>query len=485
MNKTAKIAALEQALENAKRVNSELSAMLLKKDEVIVTKNSELAKKDEKISSLEALLAASEITKGVSKTSKNSHLPPSVDLSRKNQSLREKSGKPVGGQIGHKGCTLRLSETPDVIQELVPEYCNDCGSSLLGKPKVLINRRQVIDIPPIVPITTEYQNYSIVCNCGHHQCSHFPEGVTNHVQYGPNIQSLVVYQSVYQYLPFKRLQGFFKEVMSVCLSKGTIENILRRNATKAEKTYETLRKVVELSLFVGSDETGAKCKKAKLWFWVWQNAIVTFIVAACSRSKQVIIDTFPNGLPNSIVCSDRLAAQLSTISKGSQLCLAHLLRDLNYLIETEKTPWATQFKSLLKDAIALKKIQTPTDRQTDKVNAIELRANQLLEKSFEQLGWTLENQHKTITFLAAMTKLRQALFPFLYHHEVPPDNNSSERAIRLIKVKTKISGQFKSLHQQFAILRSVIDTAIKNGSPVYAAVAAIVNIPFPFKKSAG
>jgi transposase len=485
MNKTSKIIALEQALENAKRVNAELCAVVLEKDEIIARKNTELEKKDEKISSLEALLAASEITKGVSKTSKNSHIPPSVDLKRKNQSLREKSGKPVGGQVGHKGSTLRLSETPDVIQALIPEYCNDCGSCLIGKPKVLINRRQVIDIPPIVPITTEYQNYSIVCDCGHHQCSHFPQGVTNHVQYGPNIQSLVVYQSVYQYLPFQRLQGFFKEVMSVSLSKGTIENILRRNATKAEKTYKTLRKVVELSLFVGSDETGAKCNKAKLWFWVWQNAIVTFIVAACSRSKQVIIDTFPNGLPNSIVCSDRLAAQLSTISKGSQLCLAHLLRDLNYLIETEKMPWATQFKALLKEAIALKKIQTTTERHSDKVAAIESKANELLAKSAEDLGWTIENQHKTITFLAAMVKLRPALFPFLYHHEVPPDNNSSERAIRLIKVKTKISGQFKSLHQQFAILRSVIDTAIKNGSNVYDAVQAIVNIPFHSKKTAG
>jgi hypothetical protein len=247
------------------------------------------------------------------------------------------------------------------------------------------------------------------------------------------------------------LQGFFKEVMSVSISKGTIENMLRRSATKAETTYETLRKVVEVSFFVGSDETGSKCNKSKLWFWVWQNALVTFIVAACSRSKQVIIDTFPAGLPDSIVCTDRLAAQLSTISKGSQICLAHLLRDLNYLIDTEKTTWATQFKTLLQDAIQLKKIQTPTDKQEEQVARIEQRATELLEKSAESLGWTIENQHKTITFLAAMVKLRTALFPFLYHLEVPPDNNASQRAIRLIKVKTKISGQFKSLHKQFAI----------------------------------
>jgi transposase len=341
----------------------------------------------------------------------------------------------------------------------------------------------VIDIPPIVPITTEYRSFSVTCSCGHHQKGDFPDDVTNHIQYGENIQTLVVYNSVYQYLPFYRLQSFLAQVTSVHLSKGTIENILRRTANKSKSTYETLRKVVEVSFYVGSDETGAKLNKSKLWFWVWQNAIVTFIVAACSRSKQVIEDTFPNGLPNAILCSDRLAAQLSTWTKGTQICLAHLLRDLNFLIETEKTQWAIDFKALLKDAMMLKKVQTHYQKNDPKVIDIEQRADKLLKQSFEELGWTIENQHKTITFFNGMNKLREALFPFLYHKDVPPDNNSSERAIRIIKVKTKISGQFKSLHQEFAILRSVIDTAVKNGQPVYEAVKAIVKMPNP--KTAG
>ena len=81
------------------------------------------------------------------------------------------------------------------------------------------------------------------------------------------------------------------------------------------------------------------------------------MLAAFSRSKKVIEDTFRNGLPNVIVCLDRLAAQLSTVSKGSQICLVHLLRDLNFLIEKEKTPWPKDFKQLLKDGILLKQEQ--------------------------------------------------------------------------------------------------------------------------------
>lgn len=468
----AKIEELSKKLEEALEVISNQAVII---DSLTGTVESQALK----IQSLETALGL----KNVVKTSKNSHISPSHDLSRKNQSLREKSDKPVGGQLGHKGHTLEMSTSPDQTKELRPDFCNNCGASLLGQPSQLISRRQVIDIPPIVPITTEYQNFEVTCSCGHHQKGDYPEGVTNHIQYGENIQSLVVYHSIYQYLPFYRLQSFFKQVTSVNLSKGTIENILRRTASKAQNTYETLRKVVEVSFYVGSDETGGKLNGSKLWFWVWQNALVTFIVAACSRSKQVIEDTFPQGLPNAILCSDRLAAQLSTCTKGTQICLAHLLRDLNYIIELEKTQWAVDFKALLKEAMTLKKTKTDYDKEDELVKAIELKADKLLAQSFEELNWTIDNHHKTITFFNGMLKLRHALFPFLYHPDVPPDNNSSERAIRLIKVKTKISGQFKSLHKEFAVLRSVIDTAVKNGQPVYDAVKAIVNIPSP--KAAG
>jgi transposase len=435
-----------------------------------------------KIKELERLL----LEKTVRTTSKNSHLPPSKDLTRsakkeeesvkRNQSLRKKSDKPVGGQKGHEGHNLKMSETPEVVEDLIPNYCNTCGLSLEKEEAILVGRRQVIDIPPIVPITTEYRQYKKTCSCGQCQQADYPQEAQHPIQYGQNIQSYVVYQNIYQYVPFFRLQDFFKKVMNLTISKGTIENIIRRSAKKAIGTYEHLRQAIEISFFVGSDETGGKVNGKKNWFWVWQTAVITYILAACSRSKQVIETTFPDGLPNAIICSDRLAAQLSTVSKGSQICLVHLLRDLNYLIEKEKTQWAKDFKELLQDAIHLKQEKSQYETKDEKAKWIEQRADDLLKATFEELNWTKENQYKTMTFYKGMLKLRHALFPFLYHTQVPADNNSSERAIRPIKVKLKISGQFKSLQQEFAILRSVIDTAIKNGQPPFEAIKAIINL---------
>ncbi len=431
----------------------------------------EIATLQGRISSLEGLMSKVVTVK----TSSNSHQSPSTDLIRKNQSLREKSDKPVGGQTGHKGHTLKMSETPDKIEVLRSDFCSVCGSSLANKDFTLATRRQVKDIPPIIPIITEYQSMATLCHCGHCQVADFPRGVDNHIQYGPNIQSLAIYQSYYQFLPFNRLQDFFAKVCQVSLSKGTLENFIRRAAQKAEPVYEQLRQVISFSLFVGSDETGYKLKGKKGWFWVWQNALVTFIVASCSRAKKVIEDNFPEGLPNSILCTDRLAAQLSTISKGTQLCLAHLLRDLNYLIQSEKNEWATQFKLLLQEAIKLKQTNPQYNQNDAKTLEIEQKLQLLLsEEQLNKLLTDIEKYKQTITFFRAMSKLRHGLFTFLYHKEVPFDNNSSERAIRMIKVKTKISGQFKSLQQEFAILRSVIDTTIKNGNSVWDAIQAIV-----------
>lgn len=118
------------------------------------------------------------------------------------------------------------------------------------------------------------------------------------------------------------------------------------------------------------------------------------------------------------------------------------------------------------------------DKNDSRILQIEQIADKLLESSYLE-ALNLENQKykHTITIYNAMNKLRHVLFPFLYDPRIPFDNNSSERAIRNVKIKTKISGQFKSLHQDFAIMRSVIDTAIKNGKSVYHAINAMVNRP--------
>lgn len=402
------------------------------------------------------------------KNSRNSSIPPSQDENRprQTQSLRKKSDKKPGAQKGHKGSNLSMTDSPDEIVELVADYCNKCGEDLKQKEAIYRSKRQVIDIPPVSPVVTEYQCFEKVCSCGHHQQGTYPNHVTNHIQYGVRITALACYFSVYQYMPFKRMQLMFNQVFNLSLSQGTLVNMIEKTAHKALPLYEGIRSYVEQSDVVGADETGIKVNGDKFWGWIWQNINATFIAITANRGKQTIEKYFPNGFLNGIMISDRWRPQLDTTAKGHQLCIPHLLRNLTYLVELEKTQWAENIRKLFLKALDLKRNKIEYEKDDLEVIQLEKEMDKLLIEN-------LDESKKTNTFKNSMVKNRDAIFLFLYHSKVPPDNNASERGVRNFKVKLKISGQFKSGHQAYAVLRSVIDTSIKNSASVFENIILI------------
>ena len=247
-------------------------------------------------------------------------------------------------------------------------------------------------------------------------------------------------------------------------------------ADKARPIWDGLRKPLEQSKAVGGDETGAKVNGKKQWIWVWQSTLITFIAISASRGSVLIDALFPNGFPLATLSSDRWKAQIKTFAKNHQLCIAHLLRELLYLIQAEKTSWANEFKELLLKAIKLKQAQPSYDRGHPQTLETENQLDSLLAQIIPA-----QNAKKTISLQKSMTKYRQYIFPFLYDPLIPYDNNASERSIRNVKVKLKVSGQFKTGQEHYCILRSIIDTTIKNGQSVFGAIAAIAHMPTPPK----
>ena len=439
--------------------------------ETISNLQAENAFQSQKIKSLEEkveLLLDLLQKKVVKKDSHNSSLPPSSDLFTKNKSLRAISTRPNGGQVGHKGSTLKMSETPDNITELKSDFCSVCGQSLTSELFILKAKRQVIEIPPIIPIYEEYRQYVCQCpTCQHQQLADFPLGVNAPIQYGSSVETLVGYFSIYQYIPFKRLQSLFSQLFFLPLSQGSIGNILERSTEKCESIYQEIKTQILQSSVVGSDETDAKVNGAKWWIWVWQNLQNTFLVASDNRGSKTIGSVFDKGLPNSVMVSDRWAAQLKTHSKNSlggtpQICLAHLLRDLIYLVETEQLDFAIQFKTFIIRIFESKKITAENNKayiqNSEEAILLEQTLNGLLLISIDK-----EKYPKSATFQVSILKNRNFILPCLYNLEIPPDNNGSERAIRNIKVKQKVSGQFKSGQNAFCVIRSVIDTLLKRG----------------------
>jgi hypothetical protein len=263
-----------------------------------------------------------------------------------------------------------------------------------------------------------------------------------------------------QFVPFHRLAEMFRYVFNTNISEGALVKAINRVAQKAVPAYELIRKRVETAKVNGGDETGMKIKGQKGWFWTIQGQLFTFIMASLNRSAQTLNENFPDGFTFSVLVHDCWRCYFKVAALAHQICLAHLLREFNHVSDCYKIKWASEFKQLLVETIAFKKTLLPEDYHKTLYQRTEFeeRLNTLLQEP-------LNNKHPiAISLQNRLIKYRQHIFTFLYYQQVPPDNNGSERAIRNVKVKQKISGQFKSFKgaESFAILRSVIDTAVKN-----------------------
>lgn len=403
------------------------------------------------------------------KNSSNSSVPPSQESIaarelRRTKSLRKLSGKPSGGQPGHKGSTLQSVCMPDRIIQHEPAYCKCCGRPLDGIEYRKIRKTQIVDIKFVVE-TTEEQYYEKVCQCG---CVNNCDAPNCRIKYGDNIRALVGYLSVVQCIPFKRIAELMTDLCGLKMSEGTIQNILKENSAKSNNAYEEIRKRIECAPVVGADETGAAVGKQLHWNWIFQTDALTYVYQLKSRGQEAVDSKFPNGLPHSTLVTDRKETYFKMNVKDHQVCLAHLLRNAEYLNELDaKQDWSRRFIHLLAHAIDLRRNNTITQR---KITVLKTKMKNLLGESLSHLDDEFEK------FKKGILKVKDYLFTFLSNPLVPYDNNASERGVRKIKIKQKVSGCFRTDEgaDDFAKLHSIAETAMKNGNSKFNAILAVV-----------
>lgn len=401
------------------------------------------------------------------KNCSNSSVPPSQESIaarelRRTKSLRKPSGKPSGGQPGHKGSTLQSVSTPDRIIKHEPAYCKCCGRPLDGIEYRKIRKTQIIDIKFVVE-TTEEQYYEKVCQCG---CVNNCDAPNCRIKYGDNIRALVSYLNVVQCIPFKRIAELISDLCGRRMSEGTIQNILKGNSVKSNNAYEEIRKRIECAPVVGADETGAAVGKQLHWNWIFQTDALTYVYQLKSRGQEAVDSQFPNGLPHSTLVTDRKQTYFKMNVKDHQVCLAHLLRNAEYLNELDaKQDRSRRFIHLLAHAIDLRRNNTITQR---KIKVLKTKMKNLLGESLSHLDDEFER------FKKGILKVKDYLFTFLSNPLVPYDNNASERGVR--KIKQKVSGCFRTDEgaDDFAKLHSIAETAMKNGNSKFNAILAVV-----------
>jgi len=396
-----------------------------------------------------------------------SHEPIASRALRRTVSLRKKTGLKSGGQPGHRGSTLEPTPTPDHITRHAPDYCCQCGCSLPDELSEPLGTRQVIDLPEIKPVVTEHRIYGKQCSCGCYNRGAFPDEARSPVCYGPNIRAVIAYLHTVQCIPYERLSETLRECFGVELSQGTINNILVSMQQSSDAMYEQIRCRIVQSSVVGADETGANMGGKLQWIWGFQTDKLTFLYHDPSRNKKAIDKYFPQGLPHSTLVTDRFAPYFSCFVKEHQLCLAHLLRDLTYLSELDKNQdWSARLKELFQETIHKRKT----------MNWESIPREDLFNRLDDLLNYPLYELHQDFGRLQrSLRKHRDSIFRFLSNPDIPYDNNATERAIRLFKIKQKVSGCFRSEKGAdiYTQLLSIADTSKKNGKSRFLALNII------------
>jgi transposase len=432
------------------------------------------------IARLEAEVAAlraenAELKRRLGLNSQNSSRPPSSDspfVKPAPKSLRRRSGRKPGGQAGHPGSTLAQVADPDEILRYEPGSCGGCGSDLSAAPQVGVERRQVFDLPPIRVRVTEHQLITRRCGCGTSTCAVAPSGVSAPVQYGPQIAAIILYLYVGQFLSKKRTAQALAELFGTPVSEGTVSALTRRAADGLTGFGDTVADRLADAEVVGFDETGLRVAGGLAWVHCARTDRYTLITCHPKRGRAGIdaADVFPRF--RGIAVHDAWAPYDTYLDAAHQLCCAHALRELRAAAEAAPTRngwhWATQAADAL---VAIQKLIADANAAGSAVDP-EVLGTQIHAFRCATVIGAAQTRARSTPIMQKHHALAKRLVDrhddylrFVHDPRVPADNNGSERDIRMIKLRQKVSGCLRTLTgaQQFCAIRSYLATAAKHG----------------------
>jgi transposase/regulator of replication initiation timing len=418
------------------------------------------------------------------KNSSNSGKPPSSDGLRKKpqpQSLRDvlrAQKKKSGGQKGHKGETLRQVAEPDqtILHEAIG--CRHCQALLTLSMAHGLEKRQVFDLPEPRLDVTEHQARVYTCTeCHGITKAVFPTDVTSPVQYGPRVKAAAVYLNVQHFIPEDRTARAMADLFgALSLCPASIAAWGEKKAHELKDFVADIRTRLETAAARHLDETGFRMGGKTQWLHCLSSTYLTHYRVSPKRGA------IPADLNGGVIVHDHFKPYYTLPSVAHALCNAHHLRELQALID-EKEAWAVKmFRLLLQANTAVKRAvalgqnalaPTVLGRIHVLYDAIVRKGLNFHEQQPPLLRTSLAPgrppRRTGHNLLLRLLKFRQDVLRFAHDFSVPFTNNLAEQDIRMMKVKMKVSGGFRTFDgaETFASLRSVFSTARKQGWNIF------------------
>jgi transposase len=429
--------------------------------------------------------------------STNSSKPPSSDglarpNKRKPKSLREKTGRKPGGQEGHSGTTLAPKENPDIIVMHEPQRCS-CGCDLSDVSGTVVHKRQVADLPKIELEYTEHQVIEKECpHCHKKNHGELPKEIEDTaVQYGPQILALFVYLSTVQFLPYERICELCEALFGFTPSEGTINKALESCYEGLESFEEEIKAKLQEAEVLHCDETGCRVEGKTKWLHVGATESETYYHVDEKRGKEALDRMGLLGDYKGTAMHDCWSPYFQ-YETSHGICNAHILRELKYVSEEMGQPWADEMSDHLKAGLKSKEEKgIPNEEEYEEY---EHKYQEILERGKKQQPEAppkpegkkgREAKSKSQNLIDRLERYRESVLAFLRKEEVTFTNNRAEQAIRMMKVKEKISGGFRTQKgaRIFARIRGAISTFKKRGRKLLDELKAVFIPTIPLNLS--
>lgn len=414
-----------------------------------------------------------ELESRLSSNSSNSSKPPSSDGYQKKPAFPKKAKGKKGGQKGHKGNTLQQISDPDKIVKCLPNKCS-CGHAFYQDEFRIAEKRQVFDLPQPKLEVTEYQIHKADCPvCGLSNKGSAPENIKAPTQYGNGVKSYVVMLNVHYKLPYKKIQLLFKDLFGYPINESTIFTASRRCYEHLEKTEDIIKTKVSLNEVAHADETGLRIEGKLQWLHTATTSLFTYLFVHKNRGKKALeSDSSILNRLNGWLVHDSWSSYFSYKNYKHALCGAHILRELQGLVDTGKSKWAKTFKTFLMSVYEM-----PFDERKNRKQQIQNRFMRICNigehmeppplKTLGKRGRYKRTKGRNL--VERLIKYQDAVLAFAFYEQVPFTNNLAERDIRPTKIKQKISNSFRSFRgaEYYARIEGFISTARKNNKNIF------------------